>query len=168
MQNLGNSLSPNNRILIFGGPGRGKSTFASKLAHEHKLTHLCTDPQHLLPLSMNGTPDDLDWAGENGVGQWVAKHWLGRERTVIEGCHLTDAVKHWIEEHAVYQNRIRTSRVADRIILLTSRPGHILDEMPGQARQAAHVQRVLERYAEHFDNLEHWVAENGQFRRLGR
>lgn len=156
-------ISKAERLLIAGGPGRGKSTLASSLAYRLKLTHLCTDPQRLLPLTMNGTPDDLDWGGDNGVGQWVADKWLGRARTVIEGCHLADALKHWSRER--YGNPL-SSHICDRLIWLRDKPGHFRDEMPGQLRQAEHVKRVFQNIRAHLDNLEIWYPDGpGQFRR---
>lgn len=149
------------RVMIAGGPGRGKSTLAAMLANRLRLTHLCTDPQRLLPNSMNGTPDDLDWGGENGVGQWVADKWLGRERTVIEGCHVADALKHWVRRSDTPR---KTSAICDRVIWLKDPPGHFRHELPGQLSQAEHVARVFERIRDSLDNLEIWYpAGNGQF-----
>lgn len=157
------SLKKAVRIVIAGGPQRGKSTLASMLAYQLKLTHLCTDPQHLLPTSMNGTPDDLDWGGENGVGRWVADKWLGRDRTVIEGCHVADAVKHWLSDMGAPD---KTSHFCDRLIWLKDAPGTRRDELPGQLRQTEHVQRVFERLRDNLDNLEIWYpAGSGKFRR---
>jgi len=161
-------ISRAERLLIAGGPGRGKSTLASNLAYRLKLTHLCTDPQRLLPLTMNGTPDDLDWGGENGVGRWVSEKWLGRNRTVIEGCHLADALKHWVRdrESGYGPAEARSSQICDRLIWLRDKPGHFRDEMPGQLRQAEHVRRVFESLRTHLDNLEIWYPDGrGGFRR---
>lgn len=154
----------NERILILGGPGRGKSTLAAQLADKHKLTHLCTDPQHLLPSTMNGTPSDLDWGGENGVGQWVTAKWIGRDRTVIEGCHAADALKHWVNSYPEHlRSRVKTSQICDRVIWLTEQAGHVRGELAGQVRQTAHIERVIERLMPHLDNLELWYPSNGQF-----
>lgn len=154
----------NERILIVGGADRGKTTFANKLALEHKLTHLCSDPQHMLPSSMNGTPDYLDWGGENGVGRWVASKWLGRDRTVIEGCHVADALKHWVNSFPDSMiDRVRTSQICDRVIWLTEQAGHMSQELPGHRRQTGHVAAVMARLQPHLDNLELWYPSNGQF-----
>jgi len=156
------------RVMIAGGPGRGKSTLASNLAGRLKLTHLCTDPQRMLPLTMNGTPDDLDWGGENGVGSWVAERWLGRDRTIIEGCHLADAIRRWVRDRqrAYGPNQPLTSQICDKLIWLCDPPYHYRDEKPGQLAQAEHVRRVFERIRDNLDNLEIWnPCGSGQFRR---
>jgi hypothetical protein len=158
----------NERIVIVGGSGRGKTTFADKLALEHKLTHLCTDPQHTLPRTMNGTPDDLDYGGENGVGRWVASKWLGRDRTVIEGCHAADALKHWVNSFPGSMiDRVRTSQICDRVIWLTEQAGHMSQELPGHRRQTTHVANVMGMLRGHLDNLELWYPSNGQFYQRG-
>lgn len=157
------SLKKANRLIVAGGPLRGKSTLASMLADKLKLTHLCSDPQRLLPLSMNGTPDDLDWGGENGVGRWVADKWLGRDSTIIEGCHVADAIKHWLGDMGAPD---KSSAFCDRIIWLKDPPGTMRHELAGQMRQAEHIQRVFERLRDNLDNLEIWYAAgSGTFRR---
>lgn len=154
----------NQRIVIVGGAHRGKTTLAGKLALAHKLTHFCTDPQHLLPTTMNGTPDDLDWGGENGVGRWVADKWLGRDRTVIEGCHAADALKHWVNSYPGSMiDRVRTSQICDRVIWLTEQAGYEDQELPGHRRHATHVANVMSMLRGSLDNLEMWYPSNGQF-----
>ncbi len=146
------------RIIIVGGARRGKSTLAAQLAEEYKLTHLCTDPQRMLPASMKGTPDELDYSGELGVGVWVARNWLGKDRTVIEGVKAIDAVKRALADGA------KSSSICDRLIVLTERVGD--DEgLPGQERQAAHTMAVLEELEDQLDNLELYYPVDGGFKR---
>lgn len=162
---MANEKRENNRIVILGGPNCGKSTLASRLATTHRLTALCTDPQHLLPSTMNGTPSDLDWGGENGVGQWVAAKWLGRDRTVIEGCHAADALKHWVNSYPEHlRDRVKTSQICDRVIWLTERVGNE-PILSGQERQTAHIERVIDRLMPHLDNLEMWYPKGAEFYR---
>ncbi len=146
------------RIIIVGGADRGKTTLAAQLAEEHKLTHLCTDPQRMLPASMNGTPDELEYSGENGVGAWVARHWLGKDRTVIEGVKAIDAVKRALS------NGAKSSSISDRLIVLTERVGDG-EVLPGQERQAEHTMTVLEELEDQLDNLELWYPVDGDFKR---
>jgi hypothetical protein len=150
----------NSRIIIAAGPGRGTSTLGKKLSEEHKLTHLCTDPQRLLSADMNGTPDDLDYGGENGVGQWVSRNWLGRDRALIEGVHAIDGLKHTLRSFP----DAKSSDYCDRLIILTER---VRDEpeKPGERRQCDHILRVLEELESQLDNLELWYPVDGSFQR---
>lgn len=155
----------NNRIIIVGGPKRGKSTLGKKLSGEHRLTHLCTDPQRLLPLDMNGTPNHLKYSGAGGVGEWVAREWIERERTLIEGVKAIDALKR------VLSGGWSSSRVCDRLIVLTERtdgdgfsdPAMTLERFRDQEQQATHVMKVLEQLEDQLDNLELWLPLDGTF-----
>jgi hypothetical protein len=150
-----------NRIIIVGGAKRGKSTLGRKLSEDFKLTHLQTDPQRLLRSDENGTPDNLAYGGEGGTGDWVAAHWIGRDRTLIEGVKAIDALKRHLSED---RDR-RSSDVCDRLIVLTERvSGDESDAAyAGQERQAAHTMAVLEDLESQLDNLELWVPIGGDF-----
>lgn len=155
-------MSANNitRIVVVAGPKRGKSTLGKKLSEQHRLTHLCTDPQRMLTRSENGTPDDLDYSGENGTGAWVESNWLGRERTLIEGVKAIDALRRYLQADPSR----RTSHICDMVIVLTERVDS--DEpLPGQERQATHVMNVLEELEDQFDNLQLWFPTGGGFLR---
>lgn len=138
-----------------GGARRGKTTFGKELAEKHKLTHLCTDPQRLLPLTMNGTPDELAY---DQVGEWVALNWLNRERSLIEGVKAHSALRFFLDSGP----SARSSQVCDRLIVLTERTG---DEEPlaGQERQAERVMAFVEDYQAQLDNLELWFPIGGTF-----
>jgi hypothetical protein len=156
-------MSKNNRIVILGGPGRGKTTFGKALSEEHRLTHLCTDPQRMLSADMNGTPDHLEYGGEHGVGQWVAREWFGRDRTLIEGVKAADALRRALNSGHLF---LRSSSVCDRVILLTELTAGG-DELPGQRRQHDHVMKVVHELGDKLDNIEHWYPVGGHFRRVG-
>lgn len=157
----------NNRIIIVGGPKRGKSTLGKTLSEEHRLTHLCTDPQRLLSLDMNGTPNHLRYSGAGGVGEWVAREWIGRDRSLIEGVKAIDALKRALVGGAP------ASSVCDRLIILTERldedelATHRLDidEYRKQEQQATHTMAILEQLEDQLDNLEHWYPVDGSFMR---
>lgn len=151
----------NNRILVIGGSKRGKSTLGRKLSEEHKLTHLQTDPQRLLSRGENGTPDHLDYGGDNGVGQWVHANWLNRDRTLIEGAKAADALARFLRADC----QLKSSDVCDRLIVLTERVSgeETDDEYQGQERQAAHVMAIIEELEDQLDNLELWVPIGGDF-----
>jgi hypothetical protein len=154
-----------NRIIIVGGPKRGKSTLGQTLSEEHRLTHLCTDPQKMLPLDMNGTPNHLRYSGEGGVGEWVAREWIGRDRTLIEGVKAIDALRRALASGC------RSSEVCDRLIVLTERLDEEtlaervvdIDEYRKQEQQATHTMAVLEQLEDQLDNLEHWLPIDGEF-----
>lgn len=76
------------RVIIVGGPKRGKSSLAKHLAAECKLVHLCTDPQRMC-VGFKGTPDTLPYGD---VSAWVADNWIGTPGTVIEGVRCASAL----------------------------------------------------------------------------
>lgn len=149
------------RIIIVGGARRGKSTLGKKLSEQLRLTHLQTDPQRLLSKGENGTPDDLEYSGDNGVGAWVAERWIGRERTLIEGVKAIDALKRVLQT----EPSLRSSDVCDLLIVLTERvSGDEQDaEYVGQERQATHTLAILEQLEDQVDNLELWYPIGGDF-----
>lgn len=154
-----------NRIIVVGGAKRGKSTLGKKLSEEHRLTHLCTDPQRTLPLDMNGTPDHLKYSGPGGVGEWVAQQWIGRDRTLIEGVKAIDALKRVLGLHS-------SSFFCDRLIILTERIELFDDDgqldiatYRKQEQQATHTMAVIEELEGQLDNLEHWYPVDGSFSR---
>lgn len=70
-----NSDSQSRRIVIVGGPRRGKSTIARQLRDSNIPTY-CTDPQSLVKdVEENVTylPEGLSWSDSS---QWVADNWL--------------------------------------------------------------------------------------------
>ncbi len=151
------------RVLIIGGARRGKSTLGKMLSAELKLTHLCTDPQRLLSADMAGTPDHLDYSGDNGVGAWVAENWIGRDLTLIEGVKAIDALKRSLSSGH------KSSHFFDKVIVLTERVDSFEgddDKWSRQERQATHVMQVLEEIEDQLDNLELWYpVGDGKFAR---
>ena len=93
------------RTLITGAPRTGKTTMALSLTKAHvpsvfkrdQLRHFCTDPQHLCPAGVNGTPPELDWSA---CSQWVCDKWLSLPGPwVIEGVAVPRALRKWQAAH---------------------------------------------------------------------
>lgn len=84
------------RIVIVGGPKRGKSTMARAFRDEHIPT-FCTDPRSLEQEPEDGItylPEGLDWSGGS---QFVADHWLGQPGPwCIEGIASVRALRKFI------------------------------------------------------------------------
>lgn len=90
------------RILIVGGVGVGKSTYADLERERLGLQRfMCTDS--LAQASRTGrahpnaihTPDQLEWSD---TSQWVADYWLSQNGPwVIEGIAVYRALRKWRE-----------------------------------------------------------------------
>lgn len=78
------------RILITGAPRTGKTTYASRIASELNLGHLCTDPQSYCPEGVVGTEEALGWSERS---QWIADNWLNKDNVVIEGVAIPRALR---------------------------------------------------------------------------
>lgn len=149
------------RTIILGGSHRGKTTLASQISLAID-TVLCTDPQRLCAPGVTGTPDNLDYSGDNGVAAWVCAHWFGDlgmpSRTCIEGVKAADALRRWCFEGPSSEPYGKpTSELCDRVILLTERVGD--DPLKrGQEQQHEHTLRVVTELLELdlLDNLELW------------
>ncbi len=128
------------RILITGYPKAGKSTLAAKLAKEHNLTHLCTDPQGLCDPGVQGTPISLKWSEQS---EYVAKNWIGKENTIVEGTALPRALRKWKDLNP------GKPLPCDKLILLNSSYGSLL---PGQASMGKGLVTVL-------DELRDWIGD---------
>ena len=106
------------RIVIVGGPSRGKST----LAHEFHLQGFpvfCGDPASKVVYQKPYTtylPENLPFAGEGGAAQWVADNWFTMPGPwVCEGHVMARALRRWMNVHL--------QPPADRVIVL-DRPAH--------------------------------------------
>lgn len=109
------------RIVICGGPSRGKST----LAHEFHLQGYpvyCGDPASTVLYQKPYThylPEGLDFRGENGGAVWVAKNWFRMPGPwVCEGHVMARALRRW----ASY-NTFDADPPCDKIIVFTG-PAH--------------------------------------------
>lgn len=140
------------RIIVIGGPKRGKTTLATHLARTMQLRHLCTDPQRLCPPTVIGTPDALPFDGPQGVGAFVARAWLELPNTIVEGCKAIHAIRYWLE-----WNGDKFKLPADKVIY----PDKVLDTYTkvGQSRLDTQVQNIVDDLHRHLrDKLEVWHA----------
>jgi hypothetical protein len=82
------------RVLIIGGPGCGKSTFASNMG----VPHYCGDPRSLVKRTLpnvNYLPEGLDWSFSS---TYIAKNWFPLNGPwVIEGVSVVRALRKWAE-----------------------------------------------------------------------
>lgn len=97
------------RVIIVGGPRRGKSTLAAEL----RLPTFCTDPAStLLEAPRPGVtylPEGLEASGDRGAAQWVVDNWLSKPGPwCVEGWLTARALRRWK----------RPEPPADRIIVL--------------------------------------------------
>ncbi|KKN56881.1 hypothetical protein LCGC14_0568060 [marine sediment metagenome] len=87
------------RIVIVGGPRRGKSTVARAFRDEHQIPTLCTDPLRLVKDPESGVtylPEGLGWSE---ASKFVADHWLLQPGPwVIEGIATVRALRKFLRE----------------------------------------------------------------------
>src|SRR5688572_22348560 len=103
------------RIIIVGGPSRGKST----LAHEFHLQGypvFCGDPKSTVLYQKPYThylPEGLSFSGEHGAAKWVADNWFTMKGPwVCEGHVMARALRRWLPRMLEFE------APAERIIVL--------------------------------------------------
>lgn len=124
---------PNERVIIVGGPRRGKSTLADKLARAGNCKHFCGDPLSKVKDVQPGVfylPEGIPISGDDGAAQWVADNWFQLKGPwVCEGWVMARALRRWlastnmpterVPRRGGYDVRTVAPRVADRIIVLS-------------------------------------------------
>lgn len=87
------------RIVIVGGPSRGKSTLAHELHTKHGTPVFCGDPRSKVVYTKPYTtylPEGLDFAGDSGAAAWVAEHWFTMPGPwICEGHVMARALRRW-------------------------------------------------------------------------
>lgn len=88
------------RLVIVGGPSRGKSTLAHELHVEHGWPVYCGDPAskvvHQKPYTTY-LPEGLDFAGDTGAAAWVAENWFRLPAPwICEGHVMARALRRWL------------------------------------------------------------------------
>jgi hypothetical protein len=147
-----------NRIVIVGGPSRGKSTTAHELHTEHGWPVFCGDPASKVVYQKPYTtylPEGLDFAGDMGAAAWVAERWFSMPGPwVCEGHVMARALRRWIG-HADYPHDQDFPRYpCDRIIVL-DREAHRETTRHQEAMHAG-VMRVWYEISEYFAPITEW------------
>ena len=153
------------RIIIVGGPRRGKSTLARSIAQERHgnaafMPHRCGDPLSKVkePLdSVEYLPEGIPISGDDGAAQWVADNWFTLPGPwVCEGWVMARALRRWLASNppAARPGLGRFAQPADRIIVL-DRPGF---GMPSKGQDAMHkaVMTVWGQISHHFEPIVEW------------
>jgi hypothetical protein len=154
------------RVIIVGGPRRGKSTLARELAapvNRADRSELiggcpiyCGDPLSKVKDPQPGVrylPEGIPISGDDGAAQWVADNWFTLPGPwVCEGWVMARALRRWL---ATYDRRYRENKPgpADRIIVL-DRPA-FTQELKGQASMHKAVMTVWAGIAHHFPDAEY-------------
>ena len=138
-------------IVIIGGPNRGKSSLAKRLAETTGLLHRCTDPQHLCKGEMIGTPSRL---GYGDVSQWVADQWMPLPNLIIEGVHGASGL-------LKYMSGSKHHAPVTRVIYMPLTLGY--DSLPGHIRQTEYVEKRFAELKPAIESiLEFWVPDGQQ------
>ena len=132
------------RVIIVGGPCRGKSTLADRLHDEHGWPVYCGDPASTVRYQypyVEYLPEGLDMHGDRGCAAWIAKRWIGMPGPwIMEGHAMARALVRYLQTG-------NPPPPADRIVVLDC-PAH-REESPGQARMHKGVMTTWERIARH-------------------
>ncbi len=134
------------RVIIVGGPSRGKSTLAHELHTTLGLPVYCGDPASKVVFQKPYThylPEGLDFAGDQGAAKWVADHWIPmRGPHILEGHVMARALRRWLPMLA------QGKSPADRIIVL-DKPAHRATK-PGQEAMHQGVMKVWREIARYY------------------
>lgn len=110
------------RIIIIGGPRRGKSTLAATFGYPV----FCGDPVSKVKEPRERVtylPEGLDFAGDTGAAAWIAGEWLIAKRNeswVMEGHVMARALRRWLEPYRGQFDFVDHAKPADKIIVLSS------------------------------------------------
>lgn len=143
----------NERVIIVGGPRRGKSTMAKAFALTGYPVR-CGDPLSKVKDPLPGVtylPEGIPISGDDGAAQWVADNWFAMPGPwVCEGWVMARALRRWLAGNApsARTGLDRFSMPCDRIIVL-DRPA-FTEELRGQASMHKAVLTVWSGIAHHF------------------
>lgn len=131
------------RVIVVGGPSRGKSTLADRLHAETGAPVYCGDPASTVRYQypyVRYLPEGLDFRGDRGCAAWIASHWLGMPGPwIMEGHAMARALRRYLA--------VSSKPPADRIVVLDC-PAHRA-ETPGQAAMHKAVMTVWRQVARH-------------------
>lgn len=147
-------MSPNERIVILGGPRVGKSTLAREIAvrHEgengwHMLPRYCGDPRSKVKEPLIGVtylPEGIPLAAERGASgvapDWIAENWFTLAGPwVMEGQVMARALRRYMENTEGSMHGGQAMLPCDRIIVLMEPK---VEQSKGQAAMHAGVMAV--------------------------
>jgi AAA domain len=143
------------RIIIVGGPSRGKSTLAHELHERHGWPVYCGDPASKVVYRKpytNYLPEELPYAGDGGASDWVASHWFTRPGPwICEGHVMARALRRWTPNGMTRHGEFNGSYPCDRIIVL-DRPAH-RETSKGQEAMHKGVMKVWREIAHYYREI---------------
>lgn len=141
------------RVIIVGGPRRGKSTLALDLRQGDQAVPIyCGDPMSKVKDPLTGVrylPEGLPFAGDDGAAQWIADNWFTLPGPwVCEGHVMARALRRWVASH----ERVPEPKYpADRIIVLDHEPW--VESSKGQEAMHKGVMSVWQGIAHAFHGI---------------
>lgn len=136
------------RVVIVGGPRRGKST----LARTFGLPIFCGDPKSKVKDPEDGVTylsEGLPYAGDSGASAWITVNWFSQSAPwVAEGHVMARALRRWMEQERSCQYASRVVMPCDRIIVLAG-PARC-ESTKGQETMHKGVMTVWEEIAHNF------------------
>lgn len=136
------------RVILIGGPMRGKSTHARRLAAELGIPCYCTDTRAQDRAPVDGvTYLPEEHRGWSDASKFVAEHWLAQPGPwVLEGVAAARALRKWLDANP------GAPPPCDQIIhFADAYPGATLTK--GQATMAAGVRTVWGAIKHHFEGI---------------
>lgn len=136
------------RIVIVGGPSRGKSTEADRLHKLNGTSVFCGDPKSKVVYTKPYTiylPEGLPFAGDGGAAHWVAHNWFHMPGPwICEGHVMARALRRWSE--------IRPRVMPCEKIIVLDRDAH---RPTTQEQEAMHkgVMKVWREIAGHYSRI---------------
>jgi hypothetical protein len=158
-------MSVTKRVIIVGGPRRGKSTLALELGGDPgakgnnvycgKVPIRCGDPLSKVKEPCVGVeylPEGIPISGDDGAAQWVADNWFTLPGPwVCEGWVMARALRRWLgtfEQYDYEGRRLARKAPADSIIVL-DQPAWV-EASKGQEAMHKAVMTVWGQIAHHF------------------
>lgn len=155
-------MKPDERVIIVGGPRRGKSTLAQELVNSvwsHPapwvIHHRCGDPLSKVkdPLpQVEYLPEGIPISGDDGAAQWVADNWFSLPGPwVCEGWVMARALRRWLADYPHRDATGLRAKPADRIIVLAHDAW--VDSLKGQESMHKAVMTVWGQIAHNFAGI---------------
>ncbi len=132
------------RIILIGGPARGKSTLAETY-HKDGYTIYCGDPLSFVKhpnQTSTYRPEDLAFSGNGGAADWIVKNWFPLPSPwICEGHVMARALRRWAREN-------RDGYPCDKIIVMDRKA--FVETTPAQEAMHKGVIKVWKEIEYHF------------------